>query len=1019
MNCQSHQQSLSSEIVLWIPFVLSKQIQREGFRVRQRIWSSLISLSRDEILVASPLSQAKIGNRWFGLVNPKDGKYEVMAGGQLWWRCLNRSDLPEAEEKTPQETKHIELALSPHPPSSNSVEWSTLEQVNPLEYWVRSPEQAMIRRALLTQKGQALCVSAPRGSGVTYALTGAICDWLDAEQGECIFVTRSPSKVTALMASLSDQSHRVHLLTPSQLTQRLLKSNKHDQLQSDLLGLESLEEGSILADAMSEEEWSKWTKWAYDHKDILGPWLDWVGALRRLILKRVVVLGAPSANASMLKERLSELPKNWRDGLANLGQTLWESSLLNTLRELEEVTEVNWPWPQARALVIDDCLSLPWQLIYKTLKFSDEHLGVSGRKWTLMLASCGEGGQSAAGVRLDEVETLINGVLGRHIHHLRLNFSERLPPHKTLGLRRLVESWRAERNTTLPMLQLASNVHINQHILPEIKAPLWHIVMGSDQEIETLIALLKTCVATPGAYVLDLSPRPHPDVLSLLQDVSHISDEMRRCVVLSNHLDRYEIQWLFVYRGGVYEERQPLIPEILQAFQNIDFQGLYYLLTRTPTPLVWLGDLPLDVKVEQLELEDALHRVSNTSPWGGVLLFENLERARALLASGINEEALPLWAALREPIKRTLNVAISNEVDEVLEHLYCTQLSVAVETLSWPDIEGHIDHLLNLSFPNEPIDVLTVDHLPDQAILAISTGVSEQIQRGEEALCQKDINTLITTISELSRYTNLCTAPLYYDRIKERCRHWSESVLLLPIPQAKIQLVLIKLLAEASPQSSEYRLLQSAYIQPPSPLSLTHIALDILSLTEPLDSDVHQRREWTMRHLHRWLIYLLEPRGHPAPPQLASSTVAIGFALVAAKHQDWDTSALLANMGDTLINIQGLDPKWTVERQTTSEQQIEDEHRRRQWKTEWKTLCSSRTITEEVHDLRAAGDFESIFNWYGQAQKELPHDLKVIGSLIDHLEELSKYWRHLSDNERISLEKKWMLMQKKSDTPKL
>ena len=844
---------------IWLNVSLLKKIQLEGFKSRQSIWSALIAFEQDGILVSTPELNKLYKRHWRPLVNPKNYQVIQLGKEKLWWRFTKSNNIRLCSAI---DEPHIAM-------THQQAKHKTLTNINPWHYWVRSPEQASLRRALITEQKHALCLNAPRGSGMTLALTSAICDWLDAQVGECIFVTRSPRKAKAMLQALSKEHQRVHLISPQELIAILLNREPHVENQEHQnTQLSFLEEGSILADALSNEEWIQWSQWAAKQKDELGPWLDWIGALRRLILKRVVVLGSPSTNPSTVRERLKDLPDNWLTGLANLGQQLWESEHLECLRALEEVNDIDWPWPKAKALIIDDCLSLPWTLIYKTLKFADDYLGVSGRKWSLMLASSGEGGQSVTGVRQDEIETLVSGVLGRHIIPLSLHYSERLPQNKILGIRELSQ----EHIKSIPhqnSLQLSSSLHLSQKLKTEASYPLWHVDQDNFDHDQNLKRLLETCLATPGAFVLDLSPRPQLSLYDRLVEKDFITTRMLQRIIKTHDLEDREVQWLIAYRGHHSHTKQALIPEVLNRLEETDFQGLYYLLTRSPTPLIWLGDFQLKVRLESHSFDEVLEYISSHSPWLGQGLFKRLNQAEVLFEQGDINQSLEHLEQCQEAIKQVLSAKQITEYEQILVSIYHRLVTSSIQQENWSRL-NHVVHSLcrlnsaqvqpsiddfSIAFDQSPapesLGLITKEQIDSKTYTMVLSSLSDLISQGEDKFRSQDLNGIEKLIEQFVAIMNSSIASLCYEQIKSTCWLWSKRILALPVPQANLQKALIELLVMTSPSSIEYQILKPAYQQTPSPLVLTQIALQILDLDEANSEADQQKRLWSHHHLQR------------------------------------------------------------------------------------------------------------------------------------------------------------------------
>ena len=1026
---------LSFPLCLVMERRLLAKIQRAPFKSRQRVWGCLISLCRHGVYTdcgkSVRLDESWLFEGWTALVCLVDFDPLKLGGDLLWWRIDSIDDGRRVVRlsQNPSEINEGKQATTPDPFAQKLVE------LNPLEYWVRSPEQASLRRAILTQQEKAILLSAPRGSGATLGLASAVADWLSANRGECIFVTRSASKVRAMIEALSHQVHRVHIMTPSDLCEALLshqglqvETNDNGRGPSMRQGLSETTQGGLLADALSTAEWDRWTSWSELHQDRLGPWVDWLGALRRLILKRIVILGAPAQHASSLRERLDDLPNNWRDGLLQLGQSVWESSLLETLRGLEQLPSVDWPWPNARALVVDDCLSLPWQLIYKTLTFADEHLGASGRRWTLMLSSGGEGGISSSGVSLNEIETLVSGVLGWQLHRLRLSHSQRLPRERTLSVRRLIEPWisSGERRGgafNLPSNLLSSSAQESQS--PLLNEPLWHVSQFGEERV-VFKSCLQACLMTPGAYILDLSPRPLSPLYVDSELTQELAEELFRHesldpialqarlnakIVHATELENLEVQWLIIYRGQSLSTRQELIPEVIRSLEMTDIQGLLYLLNRCPTPLIWLGDLPIEITTEEVNLEACLEIMSIYSPGGGVETFERLRLLRGESALSLDREQLESslkdWRSLSVHLSRAFGDIGRREAQASVLPIYHSLMTSQLSDRDWVGLQATLQIWLSQTeaLISNHKDELTP--LPKPFSSELQALIAGLFARGEATFENEKLEPLFDVILQLQELTRLPIAPHYYSQLRDRCWRWSERALSLPIPQAQVQSALLALLSEASPHCLEYRALSEAYQAAPKPLALTQIAYMILSESSPRNPHEIARHQWTLRHLNRWIMFLLEPRAQSPKLDLSEGTVIMGFALIAAQGGEWTLSETLMSLPLLNNRLHPLDLRWSDQSDAKSEQDIEDEQRRRHWREERDKLFNQRGSYDELIELREHGELTEVIKRLEAQGGKIPPNLLALRNAKIAIQELERHWSSLYPAERSLLEMSW------------
>jgi hypothetical protein len=195
---------------------LMNALGREPFKTQQRILSSLSTLSEESVAVRANTRGHQEGE-WRQLAHPSDRNIDRIAGSVLWWRQAPLSSLDTvhlASDLDDPEDWSIEVRSTPHMTRSPSERVDALVDFNPLKHWVRSPEQAMVRRAILTQREPALLIKASYSSGASTALATAICDWLEHHVGDCVMVTPSVRQVRSLIQSLTSESKRVQLISP-------------------------------------------------------------------------------------------------------------------------------------------------------------------------------------------------------------------------------------------------------------------------------------------------------------------------------------------------------------------------------------------------------------------------------------------------------------------------------------------------------------------------------------------------------------------------------------------------------------------------------------------------------------------------------------------------------------------------------------------------------------------------------------------------------------------------------------
>ena len=91
----------------------------------------------------------------------------------------------------------------------------------PLSKLIRSPEQATLRRLLLTEGPQVTFIDAPWGSGLSWGLALAVADRLSEEEGELLMITPQPAELGRLVSAINPAvADRLHVARFEEVYQR-------------------------------------------------------------------------------------------------------------------------------------------------------------------------------------------------------------------------------------------------------------------------------------------------------------------------------------------------------------------------------------------------------------------------------------------------------------------------------------------------------------------------------------------------------------------------------------------------------------------------------------------------------------------------------------------------------------------------------------------------------------------------------------------------------------------------------
>jgi hypothetical protein len=1011
---------VSSGGSIWITPSCAQHIERLTLKERRRIFGAFLDLSTGGSAQGS--SPGREG--WSLILGGRSGSSERSIGGRFWWWRKR----PLKSGFTVLSTLKIEASLplwpiahpavSPpevasKPTLSSEGEVDGEEGIDTVHFslkgrMLRSPEQEQIRRALFTQREEALIIKGAGGSGVTIGLALALCDLIGEQRGRALMLTQQPDRVR----------HILRCVAPDHLI---------DQI--DLITPQSFIKTCALAkDEMDVDEthhWARFKVWLKKNERIAGPWARYPSLLYHLLLTQIWGAGGLSPESEVWPTSLSECPQSWIDSALRVAHQARKTPLYEPFRAVSALQRgTHWPWRSIKTLIIDDCTQLNGLTLNAIFEVAHEHLSITGGRWRLALAGTEWRAFEYGGGDWALARSLCQGLLGRWSTVIKLKRSERLSMTRCRfinHLSRLDEalpwSWRAERVPLRVDAPSPNDFECTQGPLPKTK-----------EELESVIYTLK---ATAGAFILDLSQGElRRSILEVAPDLERFASELTLDL---SALFTKEIHHLVVYAPPKTQDDAslkstaldlPLPLALLKQRTSLDL--LILLLSKTADRWIWLGPLP---SLPQHETSTSAHpeeglphelwvsnlqrmgpqsvtalmsHFSDHSSWGGLHFFKTLHQARALLSAASWGDAHLAWRSIAPHCAHILGEDGDREAQRALSALHDKALELALSERSWPKASAF--YLEKPQFSESHKRVL-------------SLGFRECVERSEELRSRGDWVGLQESFKQFWGLEALPPARAHFSELRDRLWSWSVTHLECARPQSSFQQTLLLHLKATSPSAVEYQLLADAYEgATPKPIALCERALELLALP-PSDVDTSHRRAWSMTHLTRWVSYLLEPERRPPRMWATPQTLATGFALVAAREGVWARGATLFALSERtppsklpilLASSSGeLEP--LSERAPKALSMIEDDReRRRVWAQAYLDLKSHQGLHEKRRECRQSGDLKTLLETTSDlSAPPLSPELQQAIALLKSLEGSRGIWYALTTEERKTLQRAW------------
>ena len=1019
---------------VWLRPLCIQHIERLTLKERRRILGAFLDLST----AGSAHGSSPGREGWSLILGGRSGSDEKSIGGRFWWwrkRPLKSGFMvlstSSFEASLPLWPVAHQTAPPPELPSESASESTRspadeIERTEDLDVvhfslkgrMVRSPEQEQIRRALLTQRDEALIIKGAGGSGVTIGLALALCDLIGEQRGRALMLTQQPDRIRHILRCVApdDLIDKIDLITP----QYFIKAC-------------ALTQGE--ADVDETYHWARFKVWLKKNERIAGPWARYPSLLYHLLLTQIWGAGDLSPESEVWPTSLSECPQSWVESALRVATRARKTPLYEPFRAVSALQRgTRWPWRSIKTLIIDDCTQLNGLTLNAIFEVAHEHLSVSGGRWRLALAGAEWRAFEYGGGDWALARSLCQGLLGRWSTVLTLNRSERLSTTRCRFINHLSRvdealpwSWRAERVPLRVDAPTSNDFECTQGPLPKTK-----------EELESVLYTLK---ATAGAFILDLS-----------------QGELRRQVLeVAPHLERFtseltldlralftkEIHHLVIYAPPQVRDEPspnstaldlPLPLALLKQRTSLDL--LIFVLSKTADRWIWLGPLPSlphpslphpslphhhttpsahpeeetphELWTSNLQrmgdqsVTALMSHLSDHSSWGGLHFFKTLHQARALFSASSWGDAHLAWRSIAPHCAHILAEDGDREAQAALSALHEKALELALSDRSWSKASAL--YMENPQFSESHKRLL-------------SLGFRECVERSEELRSSGDWDGLLESFEQFLGLETLPPAQAHFSELRDRFWSWSVSHLECARPQSSFQQTLLLHLKATSPSAVEYQLLADAYEgATPKPIALCERALELLALP-PIDLETSPRRAWSMIHLTRWVSYLLEPERRPPRMWATPPTLATGFALVAAREGVWAKGATLFALSERtrpsklpiLLASSSGELESLSERAPQAQSIIkEDRERRMVWSQAYLDLKSHQSLHEKRRECRQNGDLKTLFETTSDlGAPPLSRELLHAIDLLKSLEGSRDIWYALTVEERKTLERAW------------
>jgi hypothetical protein len=1020
----AERQALTPPWQVWTRPTCAAALERLPLIDRQRLIGACADL---ELSGAAPLSRPP------GEPSPSGwAELQMSSGAGRWWWLVKGRDVCLRAAQSPSE-------LPPWRDADPRAEGA--RPLKPLTRIIRSPEQAQVRRALLAREGAALHIDAPSGAGCTWGLALAAADLLSERAGEVLFVSRHPHLVSRLVREATPQvSPRLRALTPRDLLRALL------------------DEGDGQAPPPAAEppplnHAARFRAWLQKQRALGGPWRSHPDLLYHIITARLWgrALSDPR-EADVWTGDLAGLPDEWRNAALAVEERARATPLYEDFARLSRLKRgAPWPWRRVEALMIDDCLDVPWVTLSAILSVAHAQMSERGERWTLVLAGRARETLGGGATSWEDLRVFCRGVLGRWPERLHLSRSERLTQERLNDLSALSRAYedlpielRPERLIT-PTGTHRPPSPPNHPQSPLLSAPLRPL--KSAETRAQLRALLSALAGTPGGYLLDLTGG---ELAARLGAEAPLSEHERaRLITLealigdsslplgdSGGARGVEPQTLAVWpRGaevsaadtgasdtGASDTGALTLPEPLARLQEMITLNLWRaLLSSTTGPVIWLGEPPRalsetlkDTSLTPITPEALCERLDQSSPWGGRWARRRVERAGALA----DADALAASLAVLREVEPVAALALGGEggarLAGELKRLEGSAFSAALAARDW-----------GVAAEIHATSGVTLTEAQGEGLRGL---ISEVIARGDEAMVRGDQDALTLALEPLRDLERLTPALPLYAPLGARLRAWSQSHLTRPVPQAPTQRLLLGVLARFSPESADYSALREAYeLTTPTAPQLCERAETLLraQLTRAHDEE---RARWSSLHLERWARHLTKtPLPTPAPTPL----LALAFAVSAAQRERWDLASRLRALSALGAGELG-------------------EEGGRAWRllvTQYDEARALQGLAERRAELRARGDLRALERTFVSAPPPLeaephaeagaaegppapsapapsapapsaPPELVAAWELLRALEGARGVWGLLTPAERETLEAAWRRAQTSTPHPR-
>ena len=1014
-------------------------LEQKSIGVRQKLIGLLIDLILSDISFISQSSsfspgwtllfQDPLGDQWwFTFYTPPSD--EGSSHSSFSSESKDSEPLPSS-----QATLHIYIDFAAQSTSSQFIDLYTqddeilhqsYQSFNPFTHVICSPEQAMIRRAFMTQREEIHFIDAPPKAGLSWGLLLGLVESLEERQGRFLFLTQRPDWARQFLKAIApDDSQRIDFCS-------------HDQFFHSFFSSNSLSFPSI-----AYSFWDPFKKWFVQHQKKFPHWSPFVEWVYHLLINKIWI-HTEEERESVLQNILSQFPPSWQKEyreIESLGRKTplyeytqrtphfeqeWKIDSFQSQVESDEFQQVTkLPYYKAnyKGVIVDDCLALQENQLSHLIRLFQSYFSRQKGRWLLIFAGREHTVWGQGGGKWSKLDVMCRGILNRWTTQLQLTQSESQSSSFLKLLHEIETQYERLPFSIQPRFQSALpsplSVQLNLHSSYQSQ-PIHWITSPLPQSNQESIDLIYTLLGTPHAFLLDFDLTSWNALLDQ-PELTSIHHQARKRLCSLDQLTQISPQVLWVKGLDSFLRWKDLPTQTHPQSIRNQIDTLRWIVSRCRQCIVWLGDFPSVLNVESplfhmWPLENTFSYFETISPWRGRQLFKKVQQADQYQHASLWIEAHTSLKEIEPLLYQALGAYGKNFFKQAIQPLREKALESALLAKEWKQAQS----------------LLESAQLSDLHTHLFHLGIKEILQEGEENIHHDQFDNFIHLLSDFNDLEKFPPFQECFPQVRTALWQWSLRLLKKPIPQSSLQSQILSLLHRFSPSISSYSHLLGTYqIETPNRIDLCKGAERLLKeeffspslrngnsndrTDHPIQSIEIQRKKWILAHLERWMRVGLLPQQKDAFIDPLPKEIALGFTLIALRDHQWSLGDLLLSYVASTEDSFSLVPSQVL----ISREQTQRDHKSQEvknskalhryeliWKQEIHTLKQNQSLHEKREEYRQHGQLDLLQQTYS-IQDPPPSHLRDIFHLYDLLKKGPSFWNTLTFSEQNLLMDLW------------